>query len=246
MNGDYEQEDFDFLIDNAKENDVIFDVGANIGSFSLTLANACKNVKIYSFEPLPVTYNKMLVNLELNETLKDCIQPFNIGFSSEQGTFDFYLPGTNQAASMQPVNDEFYLMESDSNGNYTGKKKLDKIECKVETIDSFCENHSVQTLDILKLDVEGAERDALIGAKNSLNKFQPIVYCEMLRKHAARFGYHPNEIIAYMKNLNYDCFTFQNHKFTRFTNMDENTVETNFFFLHSAKHKAIIEKYLKA
>ena len=188
----------------------------------------------------------MLNNLALNPRLKNSIQTFNIGFSAKQGSFDFYLPGTTQAASMQPINDEFYLQESDSSGNYTGKKKLDKIVCKVDTIDLFCEAHEINKLDILKLDIEGAERDALIGAKNTLGKFQPIVYCEMLRKHAARFGYHPNEIIEYMKNLSYDCFTFHNHKFTTFEIMDENTIETNYFFLQREKHKHIIEKYLEA
>ena len=246
LGGDYEQEDFNFLTENLNAGDVIFDVGGNVGLFALIMANSRSDIKIYSFEPLPTTYNKMLNNLALNPRLKNSIQTFNIGFSAEQGSFDFYLPGTTQAASMQPINDEFYLQESDSSGNYTGKKKLDKIVCKVETIDLFCEAHEINKLDILKLDIEGAERDALIGAKNTLNKFQPIVYCEMLRKHAARFGYHPNEIIEYMKNLGYDCFTFHNHKFTTFEIMDENTIETNYFFLQREKHKHIIEKYLEA
>ena len=245
MKGDYEQEDFDFLVANIKSGDVIFDVGGNVGLFSLILAYACPNTTIYSFEPIPVTYEKLEKNLDLNKSLKKNIQTFNIGFSSEQGTFDFFLPGTNQAASMKPINDEFYLMESDSKGNYTGKEKLVKIECKVDTIDLFCNNHSISKIDILKLDIEGAERDALTGAKGTLNKFLPLVYCEMLRKHAARFGYHPNEIIDYMNEKGYDCFAFHHHKFITFQKMDESTLETNFFFLHRDKHSGIINKYLE-
>ena len=53
----------------------------------------------------------------------------------------------------------------------------------------------------------------------------------MLRKHAARFGYHPNEIIDFMRKLNYSCYTFED-KLVKFEEMTDDTVETNFFFVY--------------
>ena len=238
-----EQEDFNFLIENIADNDIVFDVGANVGLFSMVIADACPNAEIYSFEPVPPTYQKMLNNLNLNKRLTKNVHTFNLGFSSEQGSFEFFLPGCDEAASMKPINDDFYLRESDENGNYTGKQKLQAVKCEVDTIDNFCSSNSMEKLDVLKLDIEGGEKDALIGANNVLKNFQPLVYSEMLRKHSARFNYHPNEIIKYMDNLGYDCFTFHNHHFVIFKQMDENTVETNFFFLHRDKHADKIKKY---
>lgn len=245
MQGDYEQEDFNFLIENISGNATVFDVGANAGLFSMIIADSCPNAEIYSFEPVPMTYEKMIKNLALNENLRKNIHTFNSGFSSEQGTFDFFLPGCDEAASMQPVNDEFYLRESNANGDYTGRKKLQAVKCHVDTIDNFCRTNSIANIDVLKLDVEGGEKAALIGANNILKEFKPLVYCEMLRKHCARFNYHPNEIISHMDDLGYDCFTFHDHNFVRFVKMDENTVETNFFFLHREKHSKTISDYVK-
>ena len=73
------------------------------------------------------------------------------------------------------------------------------------------------------------------GGAEVLTKFHPIVYCEMLRKHAKRFGYHPNDIIDDMRRRGYRCFTFRKHQLISFEHMDETTVETNFFFLPEEK-----------
>lgn len=53
----------------------------------------------------------------------------------------------------------------------------------------------------------------------------------MLRKWSAKFNYHPNDIIQLLAGIGYRCFTAQNDKLVPFSRMDENTTETNFFFL---------------
>jgi hypothetical protein len=60
---------------------------------------------------------------------------------------------------------------------------------------------------------------------------------EMLRKWAAGFGYHPNDIIDLFAGLGYKCFDSTLKPFGR---MDEATTETNFFFLHPDTHAAHI------
>ena len=82
------------------------------------------------------------------------------------------------------------------------------------------------------------------GAAYVLENMQPMVYTEMLRKHAKRFGYHPNEIIEYFKELGYGCYREENCKLIPFEQMDEETLETNFFFLHRKRHADVLEKYL--
>lgn len=242
MGGDYEQEDVDFLADHILPGDVVFDVGGNVGFFSLALMKQCPGAESYSFEPLPSTYEKMQRNLELNQELATRIHAFQLGFGVEIGELVFYLPGTDQAASLRPLEDEFYLEESDAQGKYTGRAKLDKVICKVETLDNFCREHAILRMDVLKCDVEGAEQDVLLGGEESLIRWKPLVYCEMLRKHAKRFGYHPNDIIHYMANLGYSCFTFRDHNLVPFYSMDENTQESNYFFFHHEKHAKMIHE----
>ena len=79
------------------------------------------------------------------------------------------------------------------------------------------------------------------GGLNTLQRDKPIVFTEMLRKWSAKFDYHPNEMIKLFAELGYECFVTKQGEFWRFFEMDENTIETSFFFMHSIKHKKEIE-----
>ena len=230
LGGNPEQEDFDYITSMLKPGDVVLDIGANVGSVSISLLKAQQDVgKIYAFEPLPDTFIKMKHNLELNGN-PEKIHPVNVGMSNKAGTFVFYLPGAAEAASMQPNMDDYYMWES-VDGHYTGVKKMDKVECKVTTLDEYVAENNIGRVNFIKIDVEGNEKNVLTGGINVLKKYHPVVYCEMLRKHAARFGYHPNEIIEYMKSLGYSCYTLHVGELIPFAEMTEDTVETNFFFI---------------
>lgn len=234
MRGNPEQDDFDFMGRLLRPGDVILDIGSNVGVVSLLLLHDNPEIgDIYSFEPLPVTFEKMKKNMALNSN-PEKIHPFNIGMSNEIGSFDFYLPGADEAASMRPNMDDYYMREI-VNGVYTGRKKMEKIACQVSTIDDFVIQQSIKRVNLIKIDVEGNEYNVLLGGADVLSQYKPTVYVEMLRKHAARFGYHPNDIIAYMKSLGYGCFVLREGKLAQFDFMDDNTLETNFFFVHKDK-----------
>lgn len=235
MGGDYEQEDFDYIIDNIHDGDNILDIGGNAGIFSLNIAKNDVNCNIYSFEPLPSTYEKMQANFKLNPALSEKIKSFNVGMSNTIGKTIFYLPGASEAASMRDIDDEYYKVKSDENGQWGTVEESQQIECTIDTVDNFCMNNDISKVDVLKCDVEGAELFVLQGAKETLIKDKPLVYCEMLRKHAKRFGYHPNDIIRYMSDLGYKCFTFRNKMLIEIKNINNETVETNFFFLFGGK-----------
>jgi hypothetical protein len=85
---------------------------------------------------------------------------------------------------------------------------------------------------------------AFKGGKEILKRDCPIVFSEMLRKWTAKFNYHPNDIIEFFTDLNYKCFTIESGKLKAFEHVDENTVETNYFFLHPVKHSDLINKFL--
>ena len=81
------------------------------------------------------------------------------------------------------------------------------------------------------------------GGARVFSELQPVVYTEMLRKHAARFDYHPNEIIEMFKGWGYNCYTSDGERLLPFEKMDESTQETNFFFLHEEKHRELLKQY---
>jgi hypothetical protein len=67
-----------------------------------------------------------------------------------------------------------------------------------------------------------------------------MVFTEMLRKWSKRFGYHPNEIIALFQQFGYHCFVLSEGILQPFLEMTEQTVETNFFFLHAERHLEMV------
>lgn len=218
---------------SSRQSGVILDIGANVGRVSLALHRDHPDCIIYALEPVKETFMWLLRNLELNKVSQDDIVPLNMGLYSSAGDMKFFVPQENEAASMKPVEDSFYAGESGA-GEET---------CAVTTLDDFVLQHGINMVHFIKIDTEGAEKMVLCGGKSVLSDMKPAIYTEMLRKHSARFGYHPNEIIDMMAKLGYGCYTEDSDHLVPFSKMDENTIETNFFFLHKEQHAAIISRY---
>ncbi len=205
---DYERIERDMLIAMAKPGDVLFDVGAYVGWYSVEFARKVPHSKVYAFEP--ITENRVELRKNLGNLRNVHIRSF--GVSNRYGGASFFSskrePGT---ASLAPLEEERF-------GPLT-------IETKpVVTLDS-CLDCGIP--NFIKIDVEGAEFLVLQGAERILRQHRPIILCEMLRKWAKRFDYHPNAIIAYMLGLDYRCETVDGRPFTIMT---DDTVEKNFFF----------------
>ena len=236
-----ETEDFSLMRSFVPNGGVVFDVGANIGRISLGLAKEHPDCTIYAFEPVQGTFEGLCRNLKLNDA-EHRIHAYHMGFYSEAGDLKFFVPPANEAASLRPLTDLYYLRESNVGQGVIGER-LDEVICPVDTLDHFVREHGIDHIDFLKCDTEGAEKMVFGGGVYVFTKLQPVVYTEMLRKHAARFGYHPNEIIALFKTWGYDCYAPEGERLLPFSAMDEETQETNFFFLHREKHRSLYERY---
>lgn len=205
----------------------ILDIGGNIGWYSMNVAKYYPNSNIHIFEPVPATFNCMVQNLEINGF--NNIKTHNFGFSDSQGSFDFYYdPSISGNASME---------------NVATKPHLTPIKCSFVTLDSFLKENKLIP-DFIKCDVEGAELLVFKGGFDSIQKFKPIIFSEMLRKWSSKFGYHPNEIISFFKKLNYTCYSLNRERLIKFDEMDDSTIETNFFFFHNEKHSEKIKAFL--
>jgi len=100
------------------------------------------------------------------------------------------------------------------------------------------------SVDIIKCDVEGAELLVYQGGIKTIETFKPVVFTEMLRKWSAKFGYHPNDIIALFSQQGYLCYCNDGaQQLSCIREITEDTANTNFFFLHPEKHASIIERY---
>ena len=233
MGIDSEKDDMDCVKQYLKEHPCknVLDIGANVGLFSLELYLDSKNITYHVFEPIPTTYENLKKTALLNNVDPNHYKTYNLGLSDKNGSFTFYLPAACEAASLQPINDEYYLKQSDEMGNYTGQTSMKEVECKVTTVDEIVSKESIEDIGFIKIDVEGNELFVLRGAQKTLTTYRPLVYCELLRKHAKRFGYHPNEVIALMDKIGYCCKTYRNGRLVDVPEITEDTMETNFYFI---------------
>lgn len=228
--GNYEAEETDMvykLLQYYKEDEefVMFDVGANVGWYSLNGLHSCPKMKLYAFEPSPITYERLVNNLEVNGFCSRIA--YNIGFYRESGKLDFYYDSKRAGAS--------------SLVNIQEKECIDKISVNMLKMDEWAEENKIEKVDFIKCDVEGSELFVYEGGINLIAKNHPIIFSEMLRKWSAKFGYHPNDIIDLLSSVGYECFTIQEKgKLKRFGRVDEDTMETNYFFLHPEKHARMI------
>ena len=138
---------------------IFFDVGANIGEYSTNLATIFSNSIIYSFEP---NINKFYVLSKNVESLKTII-PINIGLSdTKKGSEIFtYLSDLNsQHASL--YKEVFSDLHKDKN--------ITSIKIELDSLDDFCIQNNIDTIDFLKIDTEGHEFDVLTGSIKMINK----------------------------------------------------------------------------
>ena len=135
-----------------EQGDIVIDAGANLGIFSAYAANISD--KIYAFEPVP----KTLELLRMTQNL----------YQNKIKVIDKALSDRTEIENM-------------TNLEYLGQNRIcrydfDKgntIIVNTITLDNFIEQFSIPKVDFIKVDIEGEERNMLIGAKETLKKFAP-------------------------------------------------------------------------
>ncbi|MCT7556233.1 FkbM family methyltransferase [Aliarcobacter butzleri] len=183
---------------------------------------------MHTFEPIPSTYESLVGNAKINGAK---IKINNFGLSDKKQDLIFYFHKENSGnASATIMNEERENIE---------------IKCHVDTLDNYFKKNKLTKLDFIKCDVEGAELFTFKGGEEVIRNYKPIVFTEMLRKWSAKFNYHPNEIIEFFKDMGYGCYFATENKLKEIKTMTDETLETNFFFLHKQKHINCIKKFLK-
>ena len=225
----YEKNDTRMLYNLIENNSTVFDIGANIGWYSIGISTHKKNTNVYSFEPIPKVFENLKLNLKLNKSTQ--IKLFNYGFYNKKKTLTFYYyPDASGYSSNVP---------------FPGKKGFEKIECKLITLDEFVNENKISKIDFVKCDVEGSELFVFQGGSKSIDIFKPIILSEISRINQSKFSSHPNDIIKFLKEKGYLCFISTDHGLQKVKEINEKTQETNAFFLHAKKHSLQISKYLQ-
>ncbi|HYC49719.1 MAG TPA: FkbM family methyltransferase [Gemmatimonadaceae bacterium] len=218
--GEYESRELQVLLDAARQAQIVFDVGANVGWYTINIARAIarRGGHLYAFEPIPRTFATLQYNVRLN-ALQSCTTLSNVGLGDAEQQVEFYLPKVtgSVAASQKP------LFEQQEN---------EKVTAKIVRLDEFIAQKGIKRLDLLKCDIEGAELLMLRGGMDSIARFRPVIFLELLRKWSKVYGYHPNDVIALLAKVGYQCFAIGDDELVPIASIDDETTSTNFLFTH--------------
>ncbi|MDC0483588.1 FkbM family methyltransferase [Candidatus Thioglobus sp.] len=160
---------------------VIFDIGGNIGITAIYLARIFPEATIYTFEPLPDNFEILKKNIQKY----DNIEAFNIGLGSKNGNFKVYL--SDDSENFGGVS--FY---PDSIGN----KPDSYISCEVKNINEMMEKLNVESIDLIKIDTEGAEYDILMALHEKILRNTSWITGEL-------HGNQDFELLNYLNNLGF-------------------------------------------
>jgi FkbM family methyltransferase len=179
---------------------VVFDVGANVGETVAIYRALFPSARIHAFEPLPKAYRQLVVaahaagNTQVNQLALHDAKGVR-KFLSNRG-------GANQTSSfLPPAQDVHHAFPAHV-------FQLDKvIDVKVSTLDDYCSEHSVEHIDVLKLDTQGTELDILRGAQKLIDRRAiTLMYIEI--SFAPLYANSPlyHRVASFLEDNGYDLF----------------------------------------
>ena len=163
------------------DGDIVVDVGANIGLFSVFAASAASNVEVYAFEPVPAIFEALEANASLYGNGR--VRTFRCGVSSQaaEGRMTFY-PHSSVQSTFYPNTTEDretlrsilsnpreagnLLTSSDIENIVAERIQSESVHCEVKTLSQIFREHHLSRIDVLKIDAEKSELDVLKGIED--------------------------------------------------------------------------------
>ena len=187
-----------------KKNDLIIDVGGHVGYFTIYAAKKAKNGKIITFEPSKESFNVLKNNLKINNIQNVIIE--NVGVGAKSGTAILNVDVTHDIG----------------NSIFFSSKNSEKEDIQITTIPEIVKKYKIESIDLLKLDCEGAEFEIILNLPSTIlntikkismeiheiENFDIIDIEKFLVKNnfsvRRKYFLHENWPILYAKNQNFD------------------------------------------
>jgi FkbM family methyltransferase len=211
----FENDETEFFLGNVRDTDVCIDVGANIGYYTLLFAKLAPRGKVVAFEPVPMTYHMLSVNLLANGVTNAVVSTLVIGDSEKDVNFVVSRDGAFSS-----------LVD-------TGREPTQRMICvPMTSLDGYCADQGITRVDVLKVDVEGAETRVIEGASNLFENASRRPRIVMLELHEAMLRQHGSSIshaVHLMEGYGYQPFVFIGGKAIPFTRECYGLSENVFF-----------------
>ena len=176
-------EEFDFIRKYVRGSDTVFDVGANIGVYTMWLSQFTD--RICSFEPDPENYRRCMENIRLNGLSARLEQ---MALSDRAGRLQLSI-GKDM---------ENHLVLGEGGQSVMGI-----------TLDEYCAQRGIARIGFMKIDVEGAELLAFRGATNMLSRHAiDVIQLELAPRALGTFGIRPEDVVSMLTGHGYSLYTY--------------------------------------
>ncbi len=209
--GSYEKFELSILEKSLNKGDTFIDIGANFGLYSLHASSLVGDSgNVIAFEPYCKNYKAFEDNIILNDMKNVTLVKQAIGDCRGQVLLSYNQKDSNLG------------MVSIFKNEFTDQEIVIS-----DSLDNYLKFNELNSISYIKLDIEGAEYSALLGMKNTLKKYKPIVQIEIDDHILAKTPYRSADIYKFMNDLNYELFI---PELLRISNIKRNKSSKNHFF----------------
>lgn len=150
---------------------VIYDVGANTGIFTLHFARAVgPDGAVVAFEPNPMTYRRLVNNLNVNRFT--WVTPLQLALGNVAETKQLIIPGAHSVASFVEAHVRNWQQK-------TGDSPMNYVDVEVAPLDFVVSQRQLRPPHLVKIDVEGYEYEVLMGAAQTIAQYKPRLFIEI-------------------------------------------------------------------
>jgi FkbM family methyltransferase len=174
---------------------VFLDLGAHHGVYSILAAKKLGNTgRVVAFEPSVRERRRLNLHLKLNRITTVSVEPYAVGSHNGKDRLFVVVSGFNSMNSLQLPHLDGTVAE---------------VSIETRRLDDYITEKKMARLDLVKIDIEGGELQALRGAQDTLRRFRPLVVCEVLDWVTAPWGYPARAIVSHLAEIGYDWFQFR-------------------------------------
>lgn len=196
MLGLFEGEILRACLSHLNDGDTFFDIGGHFGQYTIAAGRKVgPSGSVHVFEPGAIQDRYLRKNIELNNL--ENVTVANIALSDQPGELALFTPSFADIGKSQ----------------LTDPSESDAVRVPVNTLDAYCEERAIRRIDVMKVDVEGAEFGVFKGAARVIREFPPkAIFYESVDSLCESFGHTPEEMHSYLEAAGYRIHAVEDGK----------------------------------
>jgi FkbM family methyltransferase len=225
---------------------VCLHVGASDGRHSYVMTQVAPKARIWAFEPSAFAFEVLKTTIAWHRIGRQ-VTPIHAAVSDQPGELLLVTPKKTSGRMGRAY---AYVAETRPNG--PARPDLDDVGMDVEptpvvTLDGFCRQHDIEKVDFIRMDIEGAELKALMGALEILDRDRPHVLLEIHPDMlAARFGASGEAVLDIFRDRGYRMFALNGDRLEERQTLVEGLPWKDYFFIHPSRSARLPDGVFKA